>query len=364
MAKTREARFDTPIELANAFMELVAMPTSGGASSQAASHKGKATKALGGLAAHDSRGAETGGPLKPGTFSEFESRQPGRQTRQVAPPSLQHDPKPDSQTATRAGRVQAGSHAVAAPSQVPGPEPAKPQAQPAPIGTFPGEPSASVVLPGRRVPWVAITIALVAGALTAAGALYAVRDDSSEPTSPAAAPPHDDPELEEPPPASESDPAGTPRLRLGPPPNRNPELPTGAVPPAVETPQPRSRRRRRRDSRRTDTAMTSTSVATESMESSPPPPFVESAPPTPAASPLQQARDALNQADPERCLEILEQHGLSSAGALRLEADCYLRSGRRADAAKTYERFCELYPTHRTIHAVRSLALAAGGRCP
>ena len=39
-------------------------------------------------------------------------------------------------------------------------------------------------------------------------------------------------------------------------------------------------------------------------------------------------------------------------------------AGQRQEAVKTYERFCEQYPSHRAIGDVRALTESLGGHCP
>ena len=80
---------------------------------------------------------------------------------------------------------------------------------------------------------------------------------------------------------------------------------------------------------------------------------------------LREARSLLRQGETERCLELvsraLQRHGGSSA--LRLQGDCFLRAGKRPEALRAYERFCQLAGDHPAIGEVRGLVESLGGQC-
>ncbi|MEO0326213.1 MAG: hypothetical protein AAF447_24905, partial [Myxococcota bacterium] len=109
----------------------------------------------------------------------------------------------------------------------------------------------------------------------------------------------------------------------------------------------------------------------EEAQATAPPPWTGSASaanePEASAAPVpayERALAARGRGDPAGCVAALGEAGATQdSRALRLEAECLVLSGRRRDAAKTFEAFCRRYPTHRDIEEIRSLAEAYGGQC-
>ncbi len=98
---------------------------------------------------------------------------------------------------------------------------------------------------------------------------------------------------------------------------------------------------------------------------------IPATPPTPASSAppgselLTQAREAQRASNFDDCVSLARQalaQGAPSA-ALRLEGDCLRRGGRNAEALVAYQRFCRVAPDHPAIAEVRALAESLGGPC-
>ena len=82
--------------------------------------------------------------------------------------------------------------------------------------------------------------------------------------------------------------------------------------------------------------------------------------------PLEAASRALAGGDPDACVTILDdfiEHG-GTPFALKRRADCLMRAGRRADALRDYQRFCELVPDHPAVGTVREQLTGMGVSCP
>jgi hypothetical protein len=89
-------------------------------------------------------------------------------------------------------------------------------------------------------------------------------------------------------------------------------------------------------------------------------------PPVTAASLLAEARRAFARGEPELCSSLVERALAAGAPAitLRLQGDCFRRSGRTREALASYQRFCFLAPDNPAISEVTALAEALGGTCP
>lgn len=106
-----------------------------------------------------------------------------------------------------------------------------------------------------------------------------------------------------------------------------------------------------------------------------PAPEAPAAPTTPTADPhapqtpsalMAAARAAYSRGEPELCTTLVEQAlgAGAPAIALKLQGDCFRRSGRNADALRSYQRFCRLVPDNPAISEVQALAEGLGGSCP
>ncbi|GAB4210152.1 MAG: hypothetical protein OHK0013_30460 [Sandaracinaceae bacterium] len=82
--------------------------------------------------------------------------------------------------------------------------------------------------------------------------------------------------------------------------------------------------------------------------------------------PLSLARRALRAGDPTGCVDILDD--LIARGAtpiaLRDRAACLMRLGERTEAIRDYQRFCRLAPDHPAIAEVRDVLEGMGQTCP
>jgi serine/threonine-protein kinase len=82
--------------------------------------------------------------------------------------------------------------------------------------------------------------------------------------------------------------------------------------------------------------------------------------------PIEAASRALAGGDPDACITILDDfiaHG-GTPFALKRRADCSMRAGRREDAIRDYQRFCELVPDHPAVGTVREQLNGMGMSCP
>ncbi|UJR82025.1 protein kinase domain-containing protein [Sandaracinus amylolyticus] len=98
----------------------------------------------------------------------------------------------------------------------------------------------------------------------------------------------------------------------------------------------------------------------------PEPAPVEPEPAPTTLDPLELASRALAEGDPNLCITILDQliaHG-ATPFAIKRRADCELRAGRRADAIRDYQRFCQIAPDHPAISTVREQLAGMGLTCP
>lgn len=336
MARAREARYASPRELAEAFLEAVG----GARTSSPGPRQGVGTAVLGGGggALVDAPSREEG--LRVGTFSALQ---------QIAPPSAS-----SSVSKTVAGKKKPGASAAEAPSA---PQPVEPEPRASdsyPIGTasdsFPlgdsGDFSASTALPTQSRRWMWIVAALIAGGLSAAVALYVLEsnaEDAEEPAAPTQT-------AVQPLATVSVEPADMEATTM----SAMSELPAGAVAPEepvveVEDPEPRRRTMRTQMVTRMDPDMGDV-----------PDPYVSDS----AMDPYSRARSELQRGDAEACLSILRDARLRGPRPLRLEGDCFLRAGHRDDAVKAYEEFCRRYPDNSSTAAIRGLVESLGGSCP
>ncbi len=403
MARHRDLRYANPVELAEAWLALIA-PT------KAAPRAGMATKLAGsgglGLASVSVEPVRSDPTPAPGfriaTFSELE-QQPGpagttAPLRPVTPPAVAASALPP--LGASASGPHPASSASAGPSSGPyaAPHPAAQHPSSGSFATDSGPHAASaassmtssgawasgsvasmdaVVLPTSGGRWLWVALALLAGALTA-GAVLALLGSRDEQSSLEAAPAAV---------ASTSASSGPVANRAGSPaadtvPTPNPanapttvaavpaggvdgdglaasEVPLGeASPPIPEGATDRTERTNRVPPRRTTARPRPPEPANDTNEL-PPAPFVSTAP-----DPLADARAALRSGDPRRCLTILDAASLPpSAARLRLEGDCYRESGQGREAVKSYERICELHPSYADLAAIRVEVERLGGQC-
>ncbi len=217
-------------------------------------------------------------------------------------------------------------------------------------------PDPSVNLPMRGNPSLVLISAIVAGAVSAAIAIFALshcRKHSEDDTrASASAPERADMPLA----ASrvESNPAvdaGAAPLPVGVEPSR--EEPSG------EPSTPHHHARPNRPPQRTD-SLTSTEAPVAPAATPDP-----SRPPTPMEI-MGQARDAMRANDFDGCVTLARdaQRAGAPSAALRIEGDCLRRSGHNTEALQAYQRFCRVAPDHPAISEVRALADSLGGTCP
>ena len=374
MARAREARYGTPRDLAEAFLE-----AAGGTrreSSPGPRGVGTAVLGGGGTAPLQSPPREEG--LRVGTFSALQP---------LAPPSASASASRPSDTATVAGKKAA--MAAIEPTSPPAMSPADPSgladaresfpgsmgamggaSDSHPLGLESGTFDASPALPTHSRRWIWIVAALVAGGLSASVAIYLLEssDESSTESSETEDAAQTPPQTALQPPTSERAETASDH------PVENAtdmhELPSGAIVPSEipasdddEDGSSDEREGRRRNSMSamsesmSDTGSSSDISDTNDMV---PEPFVAET----TEDPYARAQTALARGDAETCLTILRDARLLGPRALRLEADCFLRAGRRDDAVKAYEEFCRRYPDNASTAAIRGLVESLGGTCP
>ncbi|WP_157068986.1 serine/threonine-protein kinase [Sandaracinus amylolyticus] len=374
MARAREARWASATDLADAFLDAA------GATSRARALPKKVlrTQALGGAGlvgggsvppppqpAHPApasamvpspapRAGASSDALRPGTFSAF-----GVIDETELRASLPSPPK-----AAPATLVMASADAPVPPPAAARPEvaPSEPRAQrgasdswreqaPSPASSSgwdapaPAPPPSSPML-GRVL---LIVAGLLAGAISAAlavAALHYMRTPESAPPPPA---PSTTSTTSAPAPSPTTPAPDVPAVPAAPEPEAS-ELPVAPdVPEDEEVARPTSRRARRE---RAATA------EPEPAEPEPEQPTV--------LDPLELASRALAEGDPNLCVTILDE--LIGRGAtpfaIKRRADCELRAGRRADAIRDYQRFCQIAPDHPAISSVREQLAGMGLTCP
>ena len=178
-----------------------------------------------------------------------------------------------------------------------------------------------------------------------------------------------------PPPVREAQPEATPEPAVPPPvvtpPVQEPTAPEATRPEATRpaarseaAPEPARRRVRAEPERADPPPAEERSEDTAAAPGSHLPGFGD---PSPAASPLERAQQALRSGQPQRCIEILDEairQGSGAALALRRRADCYEAAGQRQRAIEDYQRFCRLVPDHPSVGEVRPLLESWGRSCP
>lgn len=369
MTRHRDLRYTTPVELAEAWLALVA-PT------KVTPRAGMATRLVGsgglGIASVTAEPVRTDPTPAPGfriaTFSELEQHPAPAGTtaplRPQTPPAVAASALPPL-TASASGPYPASASGPypAAPGSgsyaTSGPHPASAWAE---SGASPEVSMDAVVLPTTGARWLWVALALLAGALTAGAvlALLGGREDATSASPVEVAPlaqvraPSADPSTSALPTSVDAVAAPLGAEEIG---STHADGAEGAEAPSVpegaaEPPGPPGRvtePRRTSRPRRVETAP----------EEEPPAPFVSMAP-----DPLADARAALRAGDPRRCLSILDAASLPpSATRLRLEGDCYRESGQGREAVKSYERICELHPSYGELAAIREEVARLGGQC-
>jgi serine/threonine-protein kinase len=394
MARAREARYATPEELANAFIGAVGRPSSPGGA-----RAGMATAVLGSMQstppAYAAVSSEIAAPatlvqapafasaarpasivpgpeeMAPGTLSDLPAmRGAPSAPLPVAPPASTPTPPAPSPSPAAAWHVPAGLASSPVPSR--GAMPARAVY----VDDVPGLARAGAG-PSRLV---LLLVALLAGAVSTVAALAAFGWWSRRPS---------------PTPIVASAPAGPPTKLdarplpvvpvLAPSPSRlpspsplfspTPAMPRPSSPAPVAAEAPSATRvavpastgagTRDRDARRDPSS--ARSLRAPAVTAAPAPPSAPAAePPVTAASLLTEARRAFARGEPEVCSSLVERALAAGAPAitLRLQGDCFRRSGRTREALAAYQRFCRLVPDNPAITEVTALAEALGGPCP
>ncbi|MCB9597711.1 MAG: protein kinase [Sandaracinaceae bacterium] len=404
MSKVRAARFDSAMDLAEAYIDAVG----GVAAVRQMQRRGMPTRAFGGKVELPSvpetnppPAPSGGGKLKLGTFSglpEVDAARVAEAAVAEAPPKRRVVPE----TRTREMGASPG-----APSPDPVAEPVKlePQEEPlaqadpaavaarrpmphtreTPLGMIPDTPvpdvrpprvvpatemmdstglgleppARPVALPPRKKSSAVGRALLVVGALLAgaasAGVVILVLSwkDTPEDT------PIETPEAVSPEPLPEpvaAVDAGAPAAEL------LPEAPDPPTEVAAADPTPDPAPRRRRSERRRSESDTDSSNGSNGPFL---PGFQEEPDPNSPRELLRSARQALDEGDPARCVSILDRAIQSGAPAiaLRRRGECYDRMGRRDAAIQDYQRFCRIAGDHPAIADVRPLLESWGQRC-
>lgn len=452
MARSREARYGSATELAEAWFEV----THQKAAKSPMARADMKTNLLGGMGMVTGASSVAGPsgeiPFRPGTFREFEAHRTalGVPLAGGAPPPGPAPvlPRPDKATApaialsppsgyaaqpiapmpAAAPAPQAFPSAPAAmpvaaapapaPLQAPAPamhapgfayaptDVAPPQRPPAGLpatASSPAVPSAvpaseggdssamDVVLPTRRVPWLAIGIVamLVLGSISGVVLVRSFSRGGEAPTPSrvdAAAPADEVPDVSTRDPgaagAAFDTPSGT-----GPSPGPSGAAPSSAPVPSTEvpaaqgvappappasppptvppTPAPPTTPSSPEPSSTTSAhaAPHPSHEASSAMEA--PSAMTEPAAPTPASL-VRDARAAFRAGDARRCVELATEAlgDGADATAYRVRGDCYRALGDSGHALRSYQRFCELAPTSGAIDDVRRIVEGLGGTCP
>jgi serine/threonine protein kinase len=378
MARHRDLRYANPVELAEAWLALIAPPKAAPRAGMATKLAGSGGLGLASVSVEPVRADPTPAPgFRIATFSELEQQPaPAGATAPLRPvtPVVAAALPPLGASASGPYPASAASMPSAGVASSSGPYPASPSS--GSFATDSGEAGAAawaggsvasmdaVVLPTSGGRWLWVALALLAGALTA-GAVLALLGGGDEPES----------SLEAAPAAvaattAAANPVAGPSTPAGPTVAAKPvgvaaggadvptEVPVGAAAPdEPTTDRSISARTNRAAPRRTTTR--SRTAPNEPADELPPAPFVSA-----ATDPLADARAALRAGDPRRCLAILDAASLpASAARLRLEGDCYRESGQGREAVKSYERICELHPSYADLDAIRTEVERLGGHC-
>lgn len=425
MSRTRTARHDTAMQLAEAYIDAV-----GGVSAvRSEQRRGLATQAFGGMkvasvpppdagvpATNPPPAPDEGGKLPIGTFSGL-TPAPDRSElaygataamgavagAPVPPapgPALPAKPKIPDTRSPEEGRAMPATRET--PFEVESfPEPPAPKrrvaqtemmdaSQRASIPSAPavsssgwdGTPIPASAIPKKGGRWLLVLGALLAGAASAGlviAGLYFYERSQEEPP-PAETAVEETPE-EEAPVEVVPEEAPVEGAEIPEPTTEEP------APEAEEEPEPTPRRARRaraepREERRA--APTTEADAPEERapaetsdpgdflpgfgeRRAPSPPREEAAPgPLTPTEALRQARSAMRGGDAQRCVQILDEaiRGGAPAIALRRRGDCYDAAGERQQAIRDYQRFCRLVPDHPAIGEVRARLESWGRSCP
>lgn len=358
ISRSRDARFDTALELAEAWVRIVEPR-------RKKSAKGAlATSFFGGMEAvafaETMVGPSSHPPppeegLRAGTFPEMKELKPisppasGGWTAASEPP-VAHVLPSDLAPATQVARPHPKAHAVA--EEQPHFEPAR--LEPTSASEAAHSDMYTPVVPTRRPTWLLVIAALIGGALTAGIVLWFVNNgDASPPETPRApeAPPllgHVEPH------APSSAPEQTHEQEDEPAEEALPEPEPSEVETVPATRMATTMRRRRQ----TVPDESEDPIALGIEEEAPP------APRTTGAI-LGDARQALSVGNTGACLQYLREMGSRrTAAALKLEGDCQQRAGDLREALRTYTRYCSVFPDGPAIDEVRRRVLSAGGSCP
>ncbi|MFT5355411.1 MAG: serine/threonine protein kinase [Polyangiales bacterium] len=342
ISRSREARYNSALELAEAWMSVVDPRP------KKSSQRGAlATSFFGGMEAVEFPEA-TAGPsqqappseerLRAGTFPEMKEQKPifppasGGWTAAVEP-SVGHvlpsEPAPETQRAKPFA-------APAKPNESPRFEPARLEA--AVQQALPHSGAYAPVVPTRPT-WLLVLAALIGGALTAGITLWFLNSGDVNPPETAPAPETQLPlgNVEPAAPEQPEDELTDSELE--------PVIAPDPAPAEVEEPEaPRmsaTMRRRRPEA-----------------------PAEATAPRTTGAI-LSDARQALSVGNTGACLQFLDEMGSRrTAAALKLEGDCHQRAGDLRQALRTYTRYCSVFPNGPAVDEVRGRVVGGGGTCP
>jgi serine/threonine-protein kinase len=374
MARAREARYATPEELANAFLGAVGRPSVPGGI-----RAGMATAVLGSMqSAPPAYGVEASEQPAPVTLVQAPSFAGAARPAPVAPRPEELAPGTLSDLA--AMRAPPLAVALAHPQRV---QPASVASAPAPSPPIAASPSALVSAAassaeGARIDEIRglpragagsarialLLVALLAGAASTVAAIAAAGWWSKRhaPTAASTAPsplpgpvapvrPVAPAPAPDPPPSTNALP-GAPSLV--------PAAPSPAEPSSVG-PAHGERGGRRAPSATRSPRVPASPNAPAALGEAP-----AAEPPVTAASLLAEARRAFARGEPEQCSSLVERALAAGAPAitLRLQGDCFRRSGRTREALESYQRFCRLVPDNPAISEVTALAEALGGTCP
>jgi serine/threonine-protein kinase len=410
MARAREARYATAVELGDAF---VSAALGSATPNRAGPRAGMETAFMGSLA-DDASAGDKDAALRPGTFSELEQSKLPPEARADTSSPAGTSPKKDelapgatapakpmvsagagAQNATVPARISAVpsvSNAAAvprAPTRSAGSDPG----QPTPEGGRMSRPDAvNVAMMPAVTPAVAsatttedyrlpttggrtklVVIGMLAGGLSAGLAILglglAMRSGREDHAAPAAVTvDHAAPTA---PLGGEADDAGLPR-DAGTTVTGDERPPATTTDTEARTEPARTSTGRREADRNRDRSRGSDAVAMEREDADrgPPPPPTEEAASPPAREPsarelVDQARAALRAGDARRCVDLCDAAVRAGAGpdAIRLRGDCLLGVGDRSRALESYERFCRAAPTHPSIGEVRAIVQGMGGTC-
>ncbi|MFO0695729.1 MAG: serine/threonine-protein kinase [Polyangiales bacterium] len=458
MARSREARYGTATELAEAWFEVTHQKSAKSPMARA----DMKTNLLGGMGMVTGASSVAGPsgeiPFRPGTFREFEAHRtalgvplsgggappeqapayprsdkatapaialspplgyaaqpaaPAQAPIAVAPPASAPAaaPPPRVAEAPAAAPVQARvapgfayAPTDVAPSQrppagLPSTVSSPAVSSPSPLGSRGDESTDSsamdVVLPTRRVPWLAIGIVtmLVLGSISGVALVRHFSHTAVEPAPArvdAAAPADEVPDVSTRDPAtrgaafdtpSGTGPAAVPSGGAAPvAPTPPPETRAAPVVPAAvpATPPPSAAPSTTTPAASPEPATASPATASANAgHTTPRPPHEatnaastpstsrEPAAPTPTSL-VRDARAAFRSGDARRCVELATEalgNG-ADATAYRVRGDCYRALGDSGHALRSYQRFCELAPTSGAIEDVRRIVEGMGGTCP